>query len=97
MPLFTKKADEKPDNNNAPRTLPDKMQSENLSPTNKPQLVFRCSLADGSPVGLISGFSNVKELYLKIGDTFDIPVSEVCGFFCSFLPPANRGKFRTAS
>lgn len=86
MPLFTKKADEKPDhkndNNNVPRVLPDKMQSGNMSPTsNKPQLVFRCSLADGSPVGLISGFANVKELYLKIADTFDIPVSEI--LFCT--------------
>ena len=29
-------------------------------------------------MGIISGFSNVKELYQKIAECFDIPVSEVC-------------------
>lgn len=43
----------------------------------KPQLVFHCQLAHGSPTGLISGFANVKELYIKIAEVFDIPASDV--------------------
>lgn len=42
-----------------------------------PKLVFHCQLAHGSPTGLISGFSNVKELYKKIADCFEIPVKSV--------------------
>ena len=42
-----------------------------------PKLIFHCQLAHGSPTGLISGFSNVKELYQKIADCFEIPVRTV--------------------
>jgi hypothetical protein len=41
------------------------------------KLIFHCQLAHGSPTGLISGFSNVKELYQKIADCFEIPASTV--------------------
>ncbi len=41
------------------------------------KLIFHCQLAHGSPTGLISGFSNVKELYQKIADCFEIPVQTV--------------------
>jgi hypothetical protein len=55
--------------------------STNSSNSNKyrdqPKLVFHCQLAHGSPTGLISGFSNVKELYQKIADCFEIPSSTV--------------------
>lgn len=43
----------------------------------KPQLVFHCQLAHGSPTGLISGFGSVKELYQKIGECYDFPMEEV--------------------
>lgn len=43
----------------------------------KPQLVFHCQLAHGSPTGLISGFASVKELYQKIAECYDFPVDEV--------------------
>ncbi|KAF5298114.1 hypothetical protein FQA39_LY02538 [Lamprigera yunnana] len=46
-----------------------------------PQLVFHCQLAHGSPTGLISGFSNVKELYQKIGEYFEFSPSEI--LFCT--------------
>jgi hypothetical protein len=46
-----------------------------------PKLIFHCQLAHGSPTGLISGFSNVRELYQKIADCFEIPVSTVNRFF----------------
>lgn len=49
-------------------------------PVGRPQLVFHCQLAHGSPTGLISGFSNVKELYQKIADCYEFPASEVCRF-----------------
>lgn len=42
-----------------------------------PKLIFHCQLAHGSPTGLISGFSNVKELYQKIADCFEIPATTV--------------------
>lgn len=43
----------------------------------QPKLVFHCQQAHGSPTGLISGFTNVKELYEKIADCYDIHPSEV--------------------
>lgn len=60
----------------------------------KPQLVFHCQLAHGSPTGLISGFGSVKELYQKIAECYDFPVDEVstilykCG--CVRAPTWNR-------
>jgi hypothetical protein len=49
-----------------------------LNDTLRPKLVFHCQLAHGSPTGLISGFTNVKELYQKIADCYDIDPKEVC-------------------
>ena len=43
----------------------------------KPKLVFHCQLAHGSPTGLISGFTNVKELYAKIAECYEIKADEV--------------------
>ena len=43
----------------------------------KPKLVFHCQLAHGSPTGLISGFTNVKELYQKIAECYEIQSNEV--------------------
>lgn len=43
----------------------------------KPQLVFHCQLAHGSPTGLISGFGSVKELYQKISECYDFSMEEV--------------------
>ncbi|KAI8786886.1 PDZ domain-containing protein GIPC1 [Biomphalaria glabrata] len=53
--------------------------SENIPP--RPKLVFHCQQAHGSPTGIISGFTNVKELYQKIADCYDIPVTEI--LFCT--------------
>lgn len=47
----------------------------------RPKLVFHCQQAHGSPTGLISGFTNVKELYQKIADCYDFPVSQI--LFCT--------------
>ncbi|BFZ16473.1 hypothetical protein BsWGS_19512 [Bradybaena similaris] len=57
---------------------------QNLPPTAppaRPKLVFHCQQAHGSPTGIISGFTNVKELYQKIADCYDMPVSEI--LFCT--------------
>lgn len=51
------------------------------STVSKPKLVFHCQQAQGSPTGLISGFSNVKELYQKIADCYDFPIEDI--LFCT--------------
>ena len=43
----------------------------------KPKLVFHCQQAQGSPTGLISGFTSVKELYQKIAECYDMNSAEV--------------------
>ncbi|XP_014481585.1 PREDICTED: PDZ domain-containing protein GIPC3 [Dinoponera quadriceps] len=47
----------------------------------RPSLVFHCQLAHGSPMGLISDFSNVRELYQKIAECYDLPAEEI--LFCT--------------
>lgn len=47
----------------------------------KPKLVFQCQQAQGSPTGIITGFTNVKELYQKIADCYDFPASDI--LFCT--------------
>lgn len=54
----------------------DALQTLPVQPS-RPKLVFHCQQAHGSPTGIISGFTNVKELYQKIADCYDIPASEV--------------------
>lgn len=49
--------------------------------SSKPKLVFHCQQAQGSVTGVISGFTNVKELYQKIADVYEIPASEI--LFCT--------------
>ncbi|UJR23499.1 hypothetical protein I4U23_026497 [Adineta vaga] len=58
-------------------------QRSTTSSTNgeTPKLIFHCQLAHGSPTGLISGFSNVRELYQKIAACFEIPASSI--LFCT--------------
>ncbi|CRL07125.1 CLUMA_CG020121, isoform B [Clunio marinus] len=46
-----------------------------------PSLVFHCQLANGSPTGLITGFSSVRELYQKIAECYDFSVDEI--LFCT--------------
>jgi len=54
-------------------------QKNNLQSSNsdKPRLTFHCQLAHGSPTGIISGFSNVKELYKKISECYDMEPANV--------------------
>ncbi|NXS62770.1 GIPC3 protein, partial [Brachypteracias leptosomus] len=50
-------------------------------PRARPRLVFHTQLAHGSPTGCIEGFTNVKELYAKIAEVFDISPTEI--LFCT--------------
>jgi PDZ domain-containing protein GIPC len=61
-----------------------------LNDTLRPKLVFHCQLAHGSPTGLISGFTNVKELYQKIADCYDIDPKEVCLINILYYIPPKR-------
>uniref|UniRef100_A0A673ND67 PDZ domain-containing protein GIPC3-like n=1 Tax=Sinocyclocheilus rhinocerous TaxID=307959 RepID=A0A673ND67_9TELE len=46
-------------------------------PCPRPKLVFHAQLAHGSPTGRIHGFTNVRELYARIAEVFNISASEV--------------------
>lgn len=82
MPLFNKKNSKASSPTNATITndqqpqqiVPSPIKQSTLPP---PSLVFHVQLANGSPTGLICGFSSVKELYQKIAECYDIPVDEV--------------------
>ncbi|XP_036409739.1 PDZ domain-containing protein GIPC3-like [Megalops cyprinoides] len=50
-------------------------------PCPRPKLVFHTQLAHGSPTGCIQGFTNVRELYAKIAEVFNISASEI--LFCT--------------
>ncbi|XP_054159215.1 PDZ domain-containing protein GIPC3-like [Oppia nitens] len=42
-----------------------------------PKLVFQCQLAEGSHTTQVSNFSNIKQLYEKIGQSFNIAANEI--------------------
>lgn len=85
MPLFNKKTTKANSPTNGTITNGhDQQQSQQIIPSPikqsslpPPSLVFHCQLANGSPTGLICGFSSVKELYQKIAECFDIQLDEV--------------------
>lgn len=43
----------------------------------KQNLVFHCQQAQGSPTGLVSNFSNVRELYQRVADCYDFSSDQV--------------------
>ncbi|XP_060529357.1 PDZ domain-containing protein GIPC3 [Cylas formicarius] len=61
-------------------TLENNNYKTSVSPVTN-SLHFHCQLAHGSPTAFVSGFSNVRELYQKIAEAFDIPTSEI--LFCT--------------
>ena len=68
----------KPSEKNSPKNSTSSQANDSNNNNNdKPKLVFHCQLAHGSPTGLISGFSNVKELYVKIAECYGIQSNEV--------------------
>lgn len=90
MSLFKKRANKK-ESNPSPETNGDvsdtkhhhqngnKTVSEKAadSSVGRPTLVFHCQQAHGSPTGLITGFSNVRELYQKIAECYEFPADDV--------------------
>ena len=87
MPLFPKKSnkEETPLNNKVEHSAPQILNS-NEDVNEKQKLIFHCQQAQGSPTGVISGFSNVKELYQRISECYDFDPSEVCfPFFFFFI------------
>ena len=50
--------------------------SQSVVPARK-ELVFHCQLAHGSATKDVKDFSNVRELYARIGEAFGISASEV--------------------
>jgi len=83
------KTSKKNSNSNSPSSTATNNNNNNRTPnavaennhindeSSKPKLIFHCQLAHGSPTGLISGFSNVKELYNKIAECYEIQQNEV--------------------
>lgn len=51
------------------------LASHPIPPRN--ELTFHCQLSHGSPTKDIQDFSNVKELYSRVGEAFDIDPSTV--------------------
>jgi hypothetical protein len=59
---------------NGTKTVTEKVPDSSVG---RPKLVFHCQQAHGSPTGLISGFSNVRELYQKIAECYEFPADDV--------------------
>ncbi|XP_073976848.1 PDZ domain-containing protein GIPC-like protein kermit [Rhodnius prolixus] len=79
MPLFKRTQSKREEASNTTNGTTKKEPEERMEP--KARLVFHCQQAHGSPTGLISGFSNIKELYQKISECYDFPASEI--LFCT--------------
>lgn len=82
-----------PERSNTPNNFQQNGQTSPVGPVrelpvHKPKLVFHCQQAQGSPTGIISGFTNIKELYQKISECYDFPGSDVSNaitFFFAFI------------
>lgn len=89
MPFFSKKDK----NSRLEATFPEptndekvkKIQEENRAQQMAKQLSFNCQLAHGSPTVKISNFANVKELYSRIAEALQVPVSNV--LYCTLNSP----------
>lgn len=66
-------------NSNASRIPPQSQSELRQQPAAPPppKFVFYCQLAHGSPTGKVEGFTNVKELYQRLGEVFKIQANEV--------------------
>nr|XP_034185357.1 PDZ domain-containing protein GIPC3 [Osmia lignaria] len=76
-----KNEQEESDNNGTHDQKNGAQEQRRSSRVSRSPLVFHCQLAHGSPTGLISGFSNVRELYQKIAECYDLPAGEI--LFCT--------------
>ncbi|NXK41125.1 GIPC3 protein, partial [Piprites chloris] len=64
-----------------PEPAPAEAPAAPRAPRARPRLVFHTQLAHGSPTGRIEGFTNVRELYAKIAEVFNISPTEI--LFCT--------------
>lgn len=80
MPLFPRRA-RKDDDRDAIATKENFEPTAPEEPVDRHRLAFHCQQAQGSPTGVISGFTNVKELYQKIADCYDFDPQEI--LFCT--------------
>lgn len=76
MPLFNRKPAQKIKEDPAVATMHKHCNNEHDERV-KQNLVFHCQQAQGSPTGLVSNFSNVRELYQRVADCYDFPSDEV--------------------
>ncbi|GLH08244.1 PDZ domain-containing protein GIPC1 [Gryllus bimaculatus] len=79
MPIFKQKGKKDSVKGDPQEQLPQVTKSPEKPssvPTSPPKLVFHVQQAQGSPTGLISGFTNVRELYHKIAECYDFPSDE---------------------
>jgi hypothetical protein len=73
-------SDNKKDNQQQHAKSPPKPHEKAEGATNgktPPKFIFYCQLAHGSPTCEIQGFTNVKELYAKISESFKIDMNKV--------------------
>lgn len=76
MPLFNRKPAQKTREEPAKHNEHDEQIKQNL--------VFHCQQAQGSPTGLVSDFSNVRELYQRVADCYDFPSDEVSSLYMCY-------------
>ena len=74
--MFDSGAKSMPPQNTEAATNQNDDADESPSPQ-KPKLAFHCQQAHGSPTGIITGFTNVRELYQKIAECYDFASSDV--------------------
>lgn len=77
MPLFNRKPAHKIKEDAAAAHHQQRHGNSDHDDQVKQNLVFHCQQAQGSPTGLVSDFSNVRELYQRVADCYDFPSDEV--------------------
>eukprot|EP00061_Rhincodon_typus_P001665 g15402.t1 len=55
-----------------PGSGPGSGSASSSGPPLRPRLVFHTQLAHGSATGRVEGFTNVRELYTKLGEAFNM-------------------------
>ncbi|XP_046387276.1 PDZ domain-containing protein GIPC3 [Ischnura elegans] len=81
MPLFNKAKGQRREPLSEDVGAPTQPPPSSDGRVQKAKLVFHCQQAQGSPTGIISDFSNIKELYQQIANCYDFPPEEI--LFCT--------------
>ena len=75
--LNDNKKDGQPQHARTPPKVPHEKAEGATNGKTPPKFIFYCQLAHGSPTCEIQGFTNVKELYAKISESFKIDINKV--------------------